>query len=180
MNFTEMALHMYPYWIMGAVLVFCTIQAGFKDVIRIQPKAVATFLLAMVWITVVRVIIFKFFPQIQDFLPGDAKTLVNEIPLGGTGFVFWEDMSHTMPLLILFRYLNDSKIANFIKAFLTLLVMFAFGMGHTYQGYLAAFAISFYIPYTLKLGEKFGLGTVMVCHTLFDAITLLTLRMLLG
>jgi len=180
MTFKEMALNMYPYWLLGLGMIFCTIKAGFKDLIRVEKAAVIKFLQFMGLITVFRVVLFTLFPGIQDFLPGDVGSMVDTIPLGATGFVFWEDMVHTLPLLILFSYLNDSKIANAIRMVLTGIVMFAFGMGHTYQGYLAAFVLSFYIPYSLKLGEKYGLGTVMVCHTLFDFITLITLRTLLG
>lgn len=180
MTFTEMAMHMFPFWILGALFMWATIKAGYGNLIRVEGKAVLEFVKFMFFMTIFRVALFKLFPSIVNLLPGDPKALVGFIPWGGTLFVFWEDMVHVVPLVILFNALNDSKAANVIRAVLTGLVMFAFGSGHIYQGLIPAAMISFYIPYTLEFGKKYGSGTVMVCHTIFDLVTLLTLKFLLG
>lgn len=180
MTFKEMALRMYPFWLTGALLLFATIKAGYGHLVRVEKQALKDFFSFMVKITIFRVILFTFFPGVVDFMMGDAKSAINTIPLGATAFVFWEDMVHILPLVLLFSKLNDSKAANYVRIGLTAATMFAFGMGHTYQGWIAAFMLAFYVPIVTKLGEKYGVGTVMICHTFYDLATLITLRLLLG
>jgi len=180
MTFKEMAINMFPFWIIGTVILFATIRAGYGKFVRIEKKAVKRFLSLMAMVTVLRVVLLSIFPKIIDFLPGDTKAAIDMIPLGATAFVFWEDMVHILPLVLLFSFFNDSKFANRVRMAITIAVMFAFGMGHTYQGFIAAFLLSFYIPIVTKLGEKYGVGTVMICHTFYDLTTLITLRLILG
>lgn len=48
-----------------------------------------------------------------------------------------------------------------------------FGLGHLYQGWLAAVLLSAY-PYFISYhyGKKHGYGTVMVAHVIFDIVIL--------
>ena len=150
-----MALRMYPFWILGLFMIFCTVQAGLKDLLRIDKQGIKSFLVFMVKITLFRIVLFKFFPHITNNMLGNVKNSLT-IPLGGTAFVFWEDMAHTLPLLLMFRYLNDSLVSKIFKYAVLGLTMFVFGFGHTYQGIFAALALSFYIPFAIKLGESMG------------------------
>ena len=103
------------------------------------------------------------------------------IPLGASLTVFWEDMCHTVPIAILSLALGNDKLWKKALILITIImVQISFGLGHIYQGYIAAFFLSFYIPVTLKRGQKIGFGTVMLCHTAYDFITLLTMKTFLG
>ena len=110
-----------------------------------------------------------------------AAKNISIIPWELTLSVFWEDSCHGLPVLLLQLFLGtDKKWKWAIHALCTAIVMVSFGLGHVYQGIFAACLISFYIPYSIKIGKQYGFGTVMLCHTLYDLTTLLSLKLLVG
>jgi hypothetical protein len=173
-----MALAMYPYWLLGAGVLIATAVAGYKDVIRVEKPALISFLKFIGVLTLYRVILFTLFPHFGPF--ADSAKNVLTIPWPLTLTVFWEDACHGLPLYLLRKLIGTKKWTWPIHGLLTAIVMLEFGLGHVYQGVGAAALLSLYIPYSIKLGEKFGFGTVMICHTLFDLSTILTLKFLLG
>ena len=179
MTFGEMALTMYPYWIMGIVMIFAVWQSSHKDLLRIEPKALAKWVLFLVGITIYRIIVFKLLSgndKLHEMTSGAAI-----IPWQSTLMVFWEDACHTLPLVILARNLGLDKWwkKGLIGAAIGM-VMISFGLGHVYQGYAAAAMLSFYIPFSYKKGQQVGFGTVMLCHMLYDLATILTIHNFLG
>jgi len=52
-----------------------------------------------------------------------------------------------------------------------------FGLGHMYQ-FEAAYFAALLIPYLAfyQYGKRFGFGTSMTCHILFDMITIMTFK----
>lgn len=172
----EVALRMYPYWIMGAVVLACTAFAGFKEVIRVEKKAVRGFCKFLLILTLWRIALFTIFAK--AFM-GSAQN-VAMIPWPLTLTVFWEDACHGLPLFLFKKLTASKKWLKWLYYPIMAMVMIEFGMGHLYQGVIAAAFLSLYIPYSVKMGEKFGFGTVMACHTLFDLTTILTIKLLLG
>lgn len=168
-------LHYYPYWILGILMIVATLFSEFKDLMVIKPKSIWSFTKIMAKVTVFRSVLMYFFPPT---LASVAPVL--KIPLWLTGTVFWEDAAHTLPLAIAARILGNTLPAKVMVWLLTAIMMVSFGLGHTYQGILTACMISFYIPIVTNLGKKHGFGTVMVCHCMYDFITLLTIRLFLG
>ena len=125
-----------------------------------------------------RFVLFKLFPMHGSM--GEAAKNIVQIPWFLAFGVFWEDMLHALPLILLQKLIGTQKKTWPIHILATAVIMASFGLGHTYQGAFAAFALSFYIPYSVQLGKKFGLGTVMICHILYDLSTILFLKFMLG
>lgn len=174
-----MALQMYPYWLMGAFVLWATIKGGNKEVVRVEKPAVISWIKFLGMLTLYRVVIFKLFGG-NSHIHETAK-VITQIPWPLTLTVFWEDACHGLPLLLLRNFIGTDKWWKWmIHVPLTMLVMLEFGMGHVYQGIPAAMMLSLYIPYSIRLGRKYGFGTVMVGHTLYDLSTVLSLKFLLG
>lgn len=170
---------MYPFWLLGIFMIFATIFAGYKDVVRIEKPALLKWLKFLGYVTFYRVILFKLFPHSP--MLQDAVKNVTSVPWQITPSVFWEDACHGMPLFFIQMFLGVDKLwKRVIHTLLLAMVMVEFGLGHVYQGIPAAIALSFYIPYSIKLGKKFGFGTVMIGHILFDLTTILTLKLFAG
>lgn len=179
MEFSEIALRMFPYWIMGIFMIFVVYKSQYKDLLKIQWNSVGKWLMVLGGLTLYRIAIFSWLKnnaQLQEMTSG-AMT----IPWQATLTVFWEDACHTLPLVIFSRWLGKDKLWKKILSWASIaFVMVSFGLGHVYQGYLAAAFLSCYIPYTFKKGQEVGFGTVMICHTLYDLVTILTIRLFLG
>lgn len=165
--------HYLPFWILGICMIISTLNSEYKDMLRIQPKSLAMFIKRMVLITIYRLIVMHFFP------PSPVDPVLS-IPVGLTATVFWEDAVFTMPLAIASMILGDGWISKIIMGLLTVMVMISFGSGHLYQGAFSAAFISLYIPVVVKLGKKHGFGTVMLCHMLYDFVTIMTIKLFLG
>ncbi len=176
MDLKSVALTMYPYWLLGAAMVWATARSSAKELVRVERKSVLKWVRFLCNITVLRVIMFLLFKN--QFIEG-AKA-VSVIPWPLTLTVFWEDACHGLPLLLIQRLIGTKKWTWPIHGLLTAMVMFEFGLGHVYQGVLAATALSFYIPYSIHLGKKYGFGTVMIGHTLYDLFTILTIKLVMG
>lgn len=179
MTFTEMALRMYPFWIMGIFTLISVYFSSHRDLIRVEWKPLLKWIGFLVVITIYRIVVFK-------LLAGNPKlhqmtSAANFIPWQSTLMVFWEDACHTLPLVIISRALGQDKWWKKLLLWAMMAaVALSFGLGHVYQGYIAAFLLSFYIPFTFKRGQKIGFGTVMLCHILYDLSTILTIKFFLG
>ncbi len=179
MTFQEIAIKMFPYWLMGFFMLFATYQSSHRDLLRVDFKAIAKWILILGGLTIYRYIVFTIFqdnPKLHDMVSGASM-----IPWQATLTVFWEDMCHTVPLVILSRWLGDDKLWKKALSWASIaLVMVSFGLGHVYQGYFAALFLSLYIPFTYKKGQEVGFGTIMICHTLYDLVTILAIQTFLG
>lgn len=167
---------MWPNWLLGAFMLWSVAKTRSKDLIRVDKKALKNWLNFLVNISMIRILLATIFHHKFAEMTKDVVS----IPWPLTLTVFWEDACHGLPLVLIQRFLGTSKWTWPIHAILTLLVMFEFGLGHVYQGVPAAIMLSFYIPVSMHLGKKYGFGTVMVGHTLYDLFTVLTLKILTG
>lgn len=177
MNFLDFALELYPYWLMGVFVIWATIQSGNKDVVRIDWKAISKWIVVLACLALYRFCVFKLFPN-APALKSAAK-IVTQIPLAITLMTPWEDAMHCLPLILLQRLIGTKWYTWPIHGLAILILMISFGAGHLYQGIFSAVLLSLYVPYSVRLGKRLGVGTVMVGHVLYDFTTLLTLRMLL-
>lgn len=159
---------MYPNWIAGIAMMAYLVLAGKKEILRVSKKPVAKWFCFLGLLTVLRLILNEIAPI--------HSPAVLAIPWQVPFTVFWEDAMFGIPLFLFKQSIGDSKWKKW--AFWPLLIAFqtVFGLGHIYQGVIAAFFLSFYVPYTLKMGEKHGFGTVMICHMAYDLATILFLR----
>lgn len=179
MTFQEMALRMYPCWILGLFMMYAVWNSKYKKLLRVEPKKIVKWLAFLGMLTIYRIIIFKFFSgnaKLHDMTSGAMM-----IPWQATLTVFWEDACHGLPLAIISLMLGkDKPWKKAVRWSAIALVALSFGLGHVYQGYLAAALLSLYVPFTFKKGQEVGFGTVMICHTLYDLATIITIKTFLG
>lgn len=169
MNFTTFASNMYPFWILGVVIMGITTAAGYKHLLRVEKKPIVKWGLFLFYVTLWRL----FMSKILNFHGVSNPQSISILPIATAFTVFWEDACHGLPLLILKKATKNRRWAKPIYWILLLIIMTEFGLGHIYQGPLAAIVLSFYIPYSIKVGEKYGFGTVIFCHMMYDLVTLL-------
>lgn len=178
MDLLNFALRMWPNWLMGIYMIYATIKSDNKDLVRVESSPIRNWVEILTFAT-----IFRFLAFFTMKLTGTGLDAIREhlmpifqIPWQLTLTVFWEDACHTLPLALLQRFLPNKLWAKALNFVALLLVMLSFGLGHTYQGIGAACLISLYIPISLKLGKKYGFGTMMICHTLYDLSTALLVQ----
>jgi hypothetical protein len=146
-----------------------------KEIIRVSWNKVAEFLTFLTVLSIVRLAMFSFMldmglmkelPQVPIEILSSKWTLA---------LVFWEDMFFGLPLYFIHKYMKN----KWLKWTLTFLISALFGLGHMYQGLFAVLLLSLY-PYFLskKYGEKHGFGTVMMCHILYDNMTVYMIMLL--
>lgn len=178
MNIKEVIEHMWPCWAMGLSMLYLVKKSKYANHLRVSKAGLWNFAKWMVIITAIRFVALRFLAPTSEL---DAlRETINFLPWQTTLGVFWEDMCHTVPLVILSQMLSKNRWEKWISRALLALVMFSFGSGHMYQGPLACVVISFYIPVTMRLGRKYGFGTVMLCHMAYDMLTLLSLKWIAG
>jgi len=178
MSIWEVALRMWPFWLMGVAMLVLTYRSEHRNLIRIEPKGIFKFCKILAVITIIRMIMFKLL--MPDSMAETARSVTDMIPIPVLLSVFWEDACHTLPLALAGAMWGTKKFYPILSKIALVVVMLAFGSGHIYQGLIPACAICVYIPYTLSLGKKFGFGTVMICHIMYDMATLLSLKWMLG
>lgn len=159
-------------------MLYATVKAGHKEIIRVEWKPVAKWTAFMVFLAAFRISMFKFFPSVFNFK--EAFQNIGWLPWQATLTVFWEDAAHGLPLLLLRQFLGTKWPMIPIHVIAMALVMLSFGLGHTYQGNTAAMMLSLYIPYSVSLGKKIGFGTVMINHSIFDLSTILSIQYMMG
>ena len=141
-----------------------------SNVMRVELNKVASFLALLVIVTCARIAAYDFMVDIDpNYMPKIPPELYYA-PVWHFMLVFWEDAFFVLPMILAFKYLKKS-IAILVAITLSLI----FAHGHLYQGYIAVAITSLY-PYFIsyKYSKKFGMGTVMVCHILYDFITFYT------
>jgi hypothetical protein len=124
--------------------------------VRVELKAVWTFIKIMLALTAFRIAGY--------LIDGTLPELETQLPYNYF-LVWWEDAIFTLPLLIL-KYKNVSN-----KILIPLMVMssVAFASAHIYiDPWWAAFLLCYVYYFSYRNGLKYGLGTVMVCHVLYD------------
>lgn len=168
---------MFPYWILGALVIGAVIAAGEKRLLRIERRPVIDWILFLIMVTVIRFVILKVLGI--GILPGKNPNIIL-LPWAVSLTVYWEDACHSLPLEILRKLIGESIPSLFIHIPALVATMISFGAGHLYQGVAAAVLLSLYIPYSRQAGRKYGFGTVIVCHMLYDLVTILFVRSMLG
>lgn len=174
MTFRDIASVMWINWLFGLFVILSVYYSKHRNMIRIEIEPIIFWCKMLAIITVGRVIAFKYFDMNHD---GSA---VADIPTFATLTVYWED-TISLILVLFLNMVGDDKIwkkaINFAAIVLT---MIYFGSGHMYQGIASAVMLSFYIPFSIKKAPKIGWGTLMVCHTLYDLTTILTVKNFVG
>lgn len=178
MTIGQVALDMWPCWALGILMLTLTWKSEYRNLIRVEPKGVLKFAKTLAMIIVLRMLMLKFI--YPEAMVESARYMSHLIPWQSLLGTFWEDACHTLPLALAGCMWGASKWYPKLSKVALVLVALSFGSGHIYQGIVPAVAICFYIPVTLKLGKKYGFGTVMLCHIMYDLATLLSIKWMLG
>ena len=177
MSFTDFAFRMFPYWCLGAAMAFAIWKSDYKSLLRFDKNAFAKFFSFMVIVSIFR---YAMIHSLVHFIGTGSFQAVNKLPIGAVLFVPWENLAHSIPLVLFRRMIGTNKWTWPIHVLAMLMVMVSFGMGHVYQGIGAAIFISLAIPLDIYWGKKVGFGTTMSCHVLYDFLTIMTIRLALG
>ncbi len=137
-----------------------------RAIMRIEFEKVAAFIAFMVMWTIFRVLKLDFLIDI-----GVINTIhipTDTMPKWTIGLVFWEDMFFAVPIYFMMKYMKRKWLRNFFIVALSIM----FGLGHEYEGPQAMLLLSF-CPFfvTYHFGKKYGFGTTMCCHIIYDFFT---------
>lgn len=100
---------------------------------------------------------------------------MNSIGILSVFGVFWEDTIFTLPTLIMDK-IGADKLTRFISLAVSSLV---FASGHLSYGIEWASITLLYVPLiSYPVSRKYGLGTAIACHIIYDLATILTFKML--
>lgn len=161
-------MSLIPMYIFGAIFIaFASME--FKGICRVQKKSVLHFIKFMAWVSAIRIAMHYILGT--GPASSDASDTMNKLHFINLLGVYWEDAVFTMPAIIAER-MGASK---FLRGLILAVSALAFASGHIAYGLPWAAITLFYVPFiSYRYGRKVGLGTVMVCHILYDVITLLS------
>ena len=146
---------MQIYWAIGFVILALTFVYD-RKVLQFDPSAFMRFL---------RILAIGI--SLSVFLNLLAGRIPNLPPVGfGSLFmVFWEDLLFAVLLI----YYSEKVLPRWLFVPVVVISSLFFGAGHMYQGWFVALLLSLY-PYFIsyKFGKKYGFGTVMVAHVVYD------------
>lgn len=166
------------YFVLVAIAIAVLIGLQFTkeaEITRIDWTKISQFMAFMVMVTLFRTFAVDFMMQVgwMKYLP----TVPYEIASAKwtLGLVFWEDVFFGMSLYFIAKHVKN----KWTRRTLILLIVAAFASGHGYQGWTGILFSALYPWYVSKYyGEKYGFGTVMMCHIIYDSFTCFWLIML--
>lgn len=163
---------------MGLWMMYLIWNSDHKDLLRITKEGLIKFAKFFAVVTAARV--FYLSVIAPDALLEQIRSSSDMVPWQTMFGVYWEDMCHAVPLVILGRMMADKKWFKHIYTAIILAMSITFGSLHSYEGLQAMIVLAFYIPFTMRLGQKYGFGTVMLCHTVYDLVTFFTFKTIAG
>jgi hypothetical protein len=190
MTIGQMAQDLWPNWLLGICMILLVLNSKYRDMMRVEIPALIKVGRFLVLISVIRWLGFHFLAS-PEMIKG-IKAMADLIPWQAVLGTPWEDACHGLPLAIISascyaRRFHPSGLTwsharwyKWVEKPLLFMVMMAFASGHLYQGIWQALAISLYIPFSINMGTKYGFGTVMVGHIMYDMSTLLLFKWMAG
>jgi len=144
-----------------------------RNTVRVDWGALSKFQAFLAMLTLFRIAQFSFAYESGAGIPGMGP--IGQISLWQFFLVPWEDSFYVLPFIFLKRFKWTSKWYIWYPLFILASIHFA--SGHMYQGLYAAMVIGLY-PYFIsyRYGSKFGMGTVMLGHILYDFTTFFTIK----
>lgn len=148
-----------------AIAIYCALRQ--RWVFKVDWLSIAKFVGFMCFITAIRF-------GLMDSRP-TPQGIMTQISFANFLFVWLEDMYFTLPIYFVKDYLQTKK---WMWVSFAALMSIYFAMGHIAYGPVWAIITLLY-PYFIsyKNGMKYGFGTVMVAHILYDFITLLSIKL---
>lgn len=153
----------YLFYFGWLVILYCMFFQ--KELIRIEWNIVAKFSAFLLLLTAIRFALLEG-STTGGYMPG----------FSGLQLVPWEDAVFSMTGIYFFKDFLKLRKRFWIPIAIASSVLFA--SGHIVYGYQWA-AITLVFPYFIsyRYGKKYGYGTAMVGHILYDFTTLLTVKL---
>lgn len=159
------AATIYNMQVLFGILTFLFALKKAPNLVRIDIDQVIRFGLSCLLIFSIKAIVMAL---------NKESSYIDQAYLEGTNSlaaVWWEDACFVLPYLLAYNYIG--KKAYFLFP-LFLSTNYIFMQGHAYQGPVGQ--ITFIFPFiSFYYGKKYGLGTMMLCHILYDTSIVLCL-----
>lgn len=178
MDVRQVADGLFPCWCMGLWMMYLIYNSDHKDLLRVSKEGLLRFARFLAIITLAR--IFYITVIAPDAVVESMRHIGDSVPWQTMFGVFWEDMCNAVPLVIIGRMIEGKKWLKPLYMALIAAMSFVFGALHSYEGMQAVLTLMFYIPFTMRLGKKYGFGTVMLCHIAYDLLTFFTFQIVAG
>lgn len=152
--------------IVGVLIVVVMIKRD-SPLMKVNWEALTKFFVFMMVISAARL-------AVMDYGHAIAPSGLSAIGYRDFIWVFWEDAFFSMPIYFLKDHLQLRKLLWIPAA---VLLSIAFYWGHRYYGLLGlvTLAVPYFVSY--KFAKKYGYGTVMVGHVLYDFIGIMTINL---
>jgi len=137
-----------------------------RDVIRIEWTRIGAFLGFLAVVTCCRIALLDYIAYNDPNFSPLSNSVILGVPVHQFITVFWEDVMFGLPIYFIMEKVRWNGLVKFA---LILLISLTFGYGHAYQGAFAIAITSLY-PFLVsyRYGKKYGFGTVMLCHIIYD------------
>jgi len=178
MDITTIASEMYPSWLLGIAVILLVLWSGQKSWLRASKPQLTRWARLLVIATIWKMLAYKVFEFGSMF--GGSLESASFIPISMVFTVFWEDAVFGLPLAMLRRKIGKKRWPLPFYWLYMGIAMVLFGSGHMYQGVVRASLLSLYVPFTVKMGTKYGFGTVMIGHIMYDLVTLAFIKYMYG
>ena len=178
MDVKQVADGLIPAWCMGIWMMYLIWNSDHKDLLRVSKTGLMKFAKILLTITIFRVFYISVIAP-DEVLVG-MRSIGDMIPWQTLFGVFWEDMCHAVPLVLLGTMIQGKKWLKPLYMMLIAAISVSFGLGHSYEGLQSVVMMTAYVPITMRLGKKYGFGTIMLCHIAYDLLTFFTFKTIAG
>lgn len=178
MDVKQVADGLFPCWCMGLWMMYLVYNSDHKDLLKVSKEGLFKFARFLGVVTAAR--IFYLSMIAPDATLEAIRHSTDMMPWQTMFGVYWEDMCNTIPLVILGTMIAGKKYLKPLYLALMTAMCLTFGALHAYEGLQAMIVMAMYIPFTIRLGKKYGFGTVMLCHIAYDLITYFTFSLITG
>ena len=178
MDARQVADGLFPCWCMGLWIMYLVWNSDHKDLLKVSKEGLIKFAKFLGIVTAARIFYLSVIAPdaTLEAIRNSSDAVPWQIMLG----VFWEDMCNTIPLVILGTMIEGKKWLRPLYLMLMAAMSLTFGSLHAYEGLQAMIVLSMYIPFTIRLVKKYGFGTVMICHIVYDLVTFFTFKTIAG
>lgn len=148
----------YNLQVLIGIITFLFALKKAPETVRIDINRVIRFGIACLFIFLIKAF---YYAQIgkESYLDTVYLNGINSLAA-----VWWEDACFVLPYLLAYHFFGKKSFILFpVFVFTT----FVFMQGHSYQG--PAGMLTFIFPFTsFYYGRKYGAGTMMLCHIIYD------------
>jgi hypothetical protein len=166
---------LFPIISIIGMLAIVTFNKEEKNLFRITWPILAQFSAFLFVISIIRILKVDYLVEQGLMSLPQAGLQTTPMPLYHLGLVFWEDFFFAIPIYFIMKKCQR----QWLKISSIVLISALFGLGHLYQGWLAVALLSF-APYFISYhyGKKYGFGTVMLAHIMYDCATIFTFKLI--